>query len=59
MVKRAVILVRLVKESVERADEDIEKEIFEELCEGLPKIPWSERVEKVTVIERKTRVRFK
>jgi len=51
MVKKAVILVRLVKESVERANEDIEKEIFEELCEGLPKIPWFEKVEKVTVNE--------
>jgi len=51
MVKRAVILVQLVEESVERANEDIEKEIFEELCEGLPKIPWFEKVEKVTVSE--------
>jgi len=52
MVKKAVILVRLVEESIERANEDIEKEIFEELCEGLPKIPWFEEVEKVTVSER-------
>jgi len=51
MVKRAAIWVRLVKESVERANEDIEKEIFRELCEGLPKIPWFEKVEKVTVSE--------
>jgi len=51
MVKRAVILVRLVEESVERANADIEKEIFEELCEDFPKIPWFEKVEKVTVTD--------
>jgi len=51
MVKKAVLVVQLVKESVERANEEIEKEIFEELCEGLPKIPWFAEVEKVTVIE--------
>jgi len=51
MVKKAVILIRLVEESVERANEDIEKEIFEELCEDWPTIPWFEKVEKVTVSE--------
>jgi len=51
MVKKAVILIRLVEKTIERANENIEKEIFEELCEGLPKIPWFKEVEKVTVSE--------
>ena len=49
--KRAVIVIRLVEESVEKANEEIEREIFEELSEGFPTIPWLERVEKVTVTE--------
>jgi len=49
MVKKAVLLMRLVEESVERTNEEIEREIFEELSEDLPKIPWVEEVEKVTV----------
>jgi len=48
--KRAVIVIRLVEESVEKANEEIEREIFEELS-GFPTIPWLERVEKVTVTE--------
>jgi len=51
MVKKAVLLVRLVEESVERANEEIEREIFEELSEDLPRIPWVAEVEKVTVSE--------
>jgi hypothetical protein len=39
MAKKAVLVVRLVEESIERADEEIEREISEELSEGLPKIP--------------------
>ncbi len=48
MVKKAVLLVRLVEESVKIANEEIEREIFEELSEGFTGIPW---VEKVTVSE--------
>ncbi|MFQ6081460.1 MAG: hypothetical protein ACE5OW_07330 [Candidatus Bathyarchaeia archaeon] len=51
MDKRAVIVIRLVEESVEKANEEIEREIFEELSKTLPKIPWLQRVEKVTVTE--------
>jgi len=51
MVKKAVILIQLVEESIGRANEDIEREISEELSEGLPKIPWFGKVEKVTVSE--------
>ena len=51
MPKKAVIVISLVKESVEKSNKEIEKEIFEELLKGLPKIPWCKKVEKVTVTE--------
>lgn len=51
MPKKAIIVISLVKESVEKSDKEIEKEIFEELSKGLPKIPWCKKVEKVTVTE--------
>lgn len=49
MDKRAVIVIRLVEESLGKANEEIEREIFEELSKALPKISWLQRVEKVTV----------
>jgi len=48
--KKAVIVVRLVDESVEKANEEIEKEILQELSTE-PRIPWLKSVEKVTVTE--------
>lgn len=49
MRKKAIIVVSLVKESAEKANEEIEREIMEELSKYPPKIPWMEKVEKVTV----------
>jgi RNase P protein component len=49
--KKAVIVVRLVKESLEKDNSEIEKEILQELQKELPVIPWLESVEKVTVTE--------
>ena len=51
MGKKAIIVVHLVEESSGKANEEIEKEIFEELSKGLPKIPWFKEVETVTVTE--------
>jgi len=48
--KKAVIVIRLVDESVEKANEEIEKEILQELS-AEPRIPWFKTVEKVTVTE--------
>lgn len=48
MVKKAVIFVSLVKESVEKPNEEIEKEILKELSEH-PVIPWMARVDRVKV----------
>ena len=49
--KKAIIIIGLVAESAEKANEEIEKEIFEELSEHPPMIPWLKKVEKVTVTE--------
>ncbi len=47
--KKAIISIRLVEESQERPNEEIEKEIFEELSKPPPKIPWMKAVVRVTV----------
>jgi len=49
MAKKAVIEVSLVRESDERVNKEIEREIFEELSENLQAIPWAAKTEKVTV----------
>jgi hypothetical protein len=49
--KKAVITISLVKESAEVANEAIEREILEELSKSLPRIPWLQKVEEVTVME--------
>jgi len=51
MGKKAVITIQLVEESVEKTNEEIEKDIIDELSTGEPKIPWFKSVEKVKVIE--------
>ena len=51
MSKKAVIVISLVDESVEKANEEIEKEIFKELSENPSKIPWFKSAEKVEVTE--------
>ena len=51
MGKKAVIVVSLVKESAEKSNEEIEREIMEELSREPARIPWLKRVEKVTVTE--------
>jgi len=48
--KKAVIVVRLVKESLAKENSEIEKEIIEFIGD-LPVIPWFESIEKVTVTE--------
>ena len=51
MDKKATIMISLVKESLEKANEEIEKDIFSELSQGLPKIPWCKEIEEVRVTE--------
>ena len=49
--KTAVVTIRLVSESGAKSNGEIEREIFECLVKGLPRIPWCAEVEKVTVKE--------
>jgi len=51
MGKKAVIVVSLVGESAEKPNEEIEREIMEELSKYPPVIPWLKKVERVTVTE--------
>lgn len=48
--KIAIMVMSLVKESLRKPNKKIEEEILKELEEEL-RIPWVERVEKVTVLE--------
>ena len=49
--KKAVIVVRLVEESLEEENSEIKKEIIQELTDDLPVIPWFESIEKITITE--------
>jgi len=51
MSKRAVIVISLVDESVEKSNKEIENEIFDELSNSPPQIPWFKNVEEVKVTE--------
>ena len=51
MNKKATIVICLVEESAKKQNEEIEKEILEELSKHPPVIPWMKKVEKVTVTE--------
>ena len=50
MGKKAVIVIRLVNESIDKANETIENDILKDLS-AKPRIPWFKSVEKVTVVE--------
>ena len=50
-VKKAVIVISLVQESAEVANEKIEKDISDEFSKERTRIPWLKEVEKVTVTE--------
>jgi hypothetical protein len=47
--KIVFITAELVKESVEKSNRELEREIMEELLKSV--IPWVKEVEKVTVLE--------
>jgi hypothetical protein len=51
IVKKAVIVISLVEESAEMSNEEIERDIVNELSREPTKIPWLKEVEKVTVTE--------
>lgn len=49
--KKAVIVVRLVEESLVKENSEIERKIIQELMDDLPVVSWFESIEKVTVTE--------
>lgn len=49
LAKKALIEVTLVEESTDRTNNEIEKEILEELSENVYAIPWAAKIEKTTV----------
>ncbi|MEM2972131.1 MAG: hypothetical protein QW270_06910 [Candidatus Bathyarchaeia archaeon] len=48
--KKAVIVIKLIEESKEKPNQEIEKEILEQLSENHVIIPWAENIEKITVL---------
>ena len=51
MTKKATIIISLVKESEEKSNQEIEKEIIQALTKQPAKIPWMKSVEKVEVTD--------
>jgi len=51
MLKKAIIAVRLIREAAEVSNENLAEEIMRELSEGLPRIPWQEKVVQVAVVD--------
>ena len=47
--KKATITIALLEESEEKTNEELEKEIFQELSKITSRIPWCKKLEKVTV----------
>jgi hypothetical protein len=47
--KKATIIISLVDESGEKTNKEIQEEISKELTKGWIRIPWCEKIEKVTV----------
>ena len=51
MKKKGIINFSLVDESLEMENEEIEKEIRNELAENLHSIPWAAKIDKVEITE--------
>jgi hypothetical protein len=51
MVRKAIIVITLVEESTEKPEEEIKKDIAEELSKEPARIPWLKNVEKVAIVE--------
>jgi hypothetical protein len=51
IVKKAIIVISLVEESADKRNEELEKDILEELSEEYAPIPWLKSVKKVTIVE--------
>jgi hypothetical protein len=51
LAKKAIIVVALVEESEEKENEELEREIFEELSKAPHAIPWMKQMKNVEVVE--------
>jgi hypothetical protein len=51
LVKKAIIEIILVDESVEKTNKEIGKEISKELSDNLHIIPWAAKIENMTIRE--------
>jgi len=49
--KKAVIVVRLVREAMDASNDRLAEAIMRELSAELPKIPWQEKIVQVAVVE--------
>jgi hypothetical protein len=49
--KKAIIVVRLIRESVDASNDKLAEAIMHELSDELPRIPWQEKVVQVVVVE--------
>lgn len=51
MVKKIIIEILLVPESLDKRSDEIEGEILKEFRESFLRIPWSYEIEKIRVVE--------
>jgi len=51
MVRKVIIEILLVPESLDRRSREIAEDILKEFREGFLKIPWGYEIEKVRVVE--------
>ena len=51
MVKRAIVEILLVPESLDKRSDEIEDEILKEFREGFLMIPWSAEIGKIRVVD--------
>lgn len=51
MPKKVIIVVSLVEESEKKTNDELEKDIFDELSKAPSSIPWMKEVEKVEIVE--------
>lgn len=51
MAKKAIIEILLVPESLDKSSKEIEEEILKEFREGFLMIPYSDRIEKIKIVE--------
>jgi hypothetical protein len=49
--KKAIIVVRLVREAMDASNEKLAEEILRELSDDLPRVPWQEKVVQVAIVE--------